>query len=77
VKPFALPAEQSGLRVNDIVTGVNGTAVGSGGEWNRLVTSLKNQTAYPVTVYRDGQTIDITLKGAAGITGQFVRPQGP
>lgn len=55
------PAEEAGLEINDIVTEANGVAIESSDDLVRLVGSLYNGAELKLTVYRQGETLEITV----------------
>lgn len=55
------PAEEAGLEINDIVTEANGVAIESSDDLVRLVGSLYNGAELRLTVYRQGETLEITV----------------
>lgn len=55
------PAEAAGLQINDIVTEANGTSIESSDDLVRLVGSLYNGAELTLTVYRQGETLEITV----------------
>ncbi|MBR2282110.1 MAG: trypsin-like peptidase domain-containing protein [Spirochaetales bacterium] len=55
------PAEESGLQVNDIVTHVNGEEVKSASEFKKRITSSVVGDVLTLTVYRQGQTIELQV----------------
>ena len=55
------PAEKAGLQINDIITEANGTAIESSDDLVRLVGDLYNGAELQLTVYRQGETLEITV----------------
>ncbi|MGN0982783.1 MAG: S1C family serine protease [Candidatus Limivicinus sp.] len=55
------PAEKAGLQINDIITEANGTAIESSDDLVRLVGDLYNGAELKLTVYRQGETLEITV----------------
>ena len=55
------PAEKAGLQINDIVTEANGTAIESSDDLVKLVGSLYDGAELKLTVYRQGETLEITV----------------
>ena len=55
------PAEKAGLQINDIITEANGTAIESSDDLVRLVGDLYNGAELKLTVYRQGETLELTV----------------
>lgn len=55
------PAEKAGLQVNDIITAANGSEITSSDELVQLVSNLYNGAKLNLTVYRQGQTLEIEV----------------
>ena len=55
------PAEKAGLQINDIITEANGTTIKSSDDLVRLVGDLFNGAELKLTVYRQGETLEITV----------------
>ena len=55
------PAEKAGLQINDIITEANGTAIESSGDLVRLVGDLYDGAELKLTVYRQGETVELTV----------------
>ena len=55
------PAEAAGLRANDIVTHVNGEEVSGSNQLVSMVGSAKIGDQIRLTVYRQGQTLELTV----------------
>ena len=55
------PAEKAGLQINDIITEANGTTIESSDDLVRLVGDLYNGAELKLTVYRQGETLEITV----------------
>ena len=55
------PAEKAGLQINDIITEANGTTIESSDDLVRLVGDLFNGAELKLTVYRQGETLEITV----------------
>lgn len=55
------PAEQAGLRINDVITAVNGTTITDTSALIDLVGAAEIGDTLTLTVYRDGETITLTL----------------
>ena len=55
------PAEKAGLQINDIITEANGTTIESSDDLVRLVGDLYNGAELKLTVYRQGETVEITV----------------
>ena len=55
------PAEKAGLKINDIITEANGTAIESSDDLVRLVGDLYNGAELKLTVYRQGETLELTV----------------
>ena len=58
------PAGQAGIRPGDVITAVNGKAVGNVTELLGAVAALKPGEAAPLTVQRSGKTSDISVTPA-------------
>jgi serine protease Do len=56
------PAERAGLREGDIITAINGKPVKDGEELVGLVSQTSVGSRVPVTVLRDGKTMDLTIE---------------
>ena len=55
------PAEKAGLQINDIITEANGTTIESSDDLVRLVGDLYNGAELKLTVYRQGETVELTV----------------
>lgn len=55
------PAEKAGLQVNDIITAANGSEITSSDELVQLVSNLYDGAKLNLTVYRQGQTLEIEV----------------
>ena len=55
------PAEAAGLQINDIITEANGTKIESSDDLVKLVGGLYNGAELKLTVYRQGETLEITV----------------
>ena len=55
------PAEKAGLQKDDVITAVNGTAISSTSELCSILSEGKEGEKYTLTVYRDGETIKVTV----------------
>ena len=55
------PAAEAGLQENDIITTVNGETITGSNDLVKLVTSSSAGDTLELTVYRQGQTITVTL----------------
>ena len=55
------PSEQAGLKLNDIITHVNGEEISGSSELVAIVRNCKPGDTMKLTVYRVGQTIELTL----------------
>ena len=55
------PAEKAGLQINDIITEANGTAIESSDDLVRLVGDLYDGAELQLTVYRQGETVELTV----------------
>ena len=55
------PAAKAGLKVRDIVTKVNGQEIKSANELKKFVTASKSGDKLTFTVYRQGETLEITV----------------
>jgi serine protease Do len=61
------PAQQSGLQINDIITEANGTAITGSQSLVTLVGKCAPGDTLALKVYRQGQTLDITITVAEQI----------
>ncbi len=66
------PAEKAGLQKDDIIIAVNGTALSSTSELCSILSEGKEGDKYTLTVYRDGETVKVTVK--IGIRRQDALP---
>lgn len=71
VEPGA-PAEAAGIEAGDVILSVDGEAAGDPRQISRSVAGLSPGTEVPVTVFRDGERIEVTLTLA-----QRDAPDGP
>ena len=55
------PAEKAGLQINDIITEANGTTIESSDDLVRLVGDLYAGAELKLTVYRQGETVELTV----------------
>ena len=55
------PAEEAGLQVNDIITKVNDTEITSSNDLVKLVRASNPGDTLTVTVYRQGETLELTI----------------
>ena len=55
------PAAQAGLQTSDIVTHINGTAISGAADLKKFVTNSKPGDVLKLTVYRKGETVELTL----------------
>ena len=55
------PAEAAGLKVNDIITHANGTAITGSSDLVSLVGEMQVGNTLVLTVYRQGSTMELTL----------------
>lgn len=55
------PAEESGLKVNDIITHVNGTAVTGSSDVVEMVGACQVGDELKLNVYRQGQNLELTI----------------
>ena len=55
------PSEEAGLKVNDIITHVNGEEISGSSELVAIVRNCKPGDTMKLTVYRVGQTIELTM----------------
>ena len=55
------PAEQGGLRANDIVTAVNGETIESYEDLKKIVSDSEPGDKLELTVYRQGETLTLTV----------------
>lgn len=69
------PAAKAGLQINDIITGVNGSAITSSQELVTIVGKSAPGDTLQLKVYRKGQTIDLTITVAEQIQSAPQQPQ--
>ena len=55
------PAEKAGLQINDIITAANGTTIESSDDLVRLVGDLYDGAELQLTIYRQGETVELTV----------------
>ena len=55
------PAAQAGLQTSDIVTHINGTAISGAADLKKAITNSTPGDVLKLTVYRKGETIELTL----------------
>ncbi len=55
------PAQKAGLKANDIITAINGTKISSADELKDFVSDSSSGDVLTLTVYRQGQTLDIKV----------------
>lgn len=55
------PAGKAGLQINDIITEANGTEIASSDDLVKLVGSLYDGAELKLTVYRQGETLELTV----------------
>lgn len=55
------PAKEAGLQPNDIITSVNGTEMAGYAQFSRFISTCSVGDVLTLTVYRQGQTIEITV----------------
>lgn len=56
------PAADAGLQQNDVITKVNGTEISSVDEFKSFVSGGKEGDVLTLTVYRQGETIEVEVK---------------
>lgn len=56
------PAEEAGLRVGDVLTGLDGEAMGSSVEVRRHIGAIEDGEVVALEVYRDGQRLERTAR---------------
>lgn len=56
------PAEAAGFRIGDVITNVDGKPITNANELIEAVASLKIGSDYPFTVFRDNQSMQITVR---------------
>ena len=67
------PAQQAGLQLNDIITEANGTAINGSQDLVTLVGKCAPGDTLALKVYRQGNTLDITVTVAEQV--QSAQPQ--
>lgn len=55
------PAQKAGIKINDIITAVNSTKIDSGDKLKDMVADCSAGDVLTLTVYRQGQTIEIKV----------------
>lgn len=55
------PAQKAGIKANDIITAVNGKKISSSDELQSTVSESKKGDVLTLTVYRQGQTLEIKI----------------
>ena len=55
------PAAKAGLQANDIITAVDGTAISGSSDLKKLVSAASAGDEMELTVYRQGQTLTLTI----------------
>jgi len=55
------PAEKAGLKAGDLVTKVGGTTIRNGADLMKAVRGLEGGKPAPVSVWRDGRNVDLTV----------------
>ena len=60
------PAAESGLKVNDIITAINGDAITTSGELVKIVSACQPGDEITLTVYRQGESEQFTLTLTVG-----------
>lgn len=55
------PAAQAGLQANDIITAVDGTEISGSNDLVQIVTAKKAGDTLKLSVYRQGQTLELTV----------------
>ena len=55
------PAEEAGLQINDIITKVNDTEITTSNDLVKLVRAVNPGDVLTVTVYRQGETLELTV----------------
>ena len=66
------PAEKAGLQANDIITAMDGTPVKTQRELVNLVAATEVGSEHTLTVYRQGQSLEVTIE-----IGENVQPALP
>ena len=69
------PAQKAGLQLNDIITEANGTAISGSQELVMLVGKCEPGDTLALKVYRQGQTLDITITVAEQMQTAQQQPQ--
>lgn len=69
------PAEEAGLQVGDIVTAVGGSEITSSDDLVRVVRAAKVGDELKLTVYRQGQTVELTVTVAEKIQSATAQPE--
>ncbi len=55
------PAAKAGVKAKDIITAVNSTKISSSNDLKKIVSAAKKGDKLKLTVYRQGQTLEITV----------------
>ena len=67
------PAEKSGLLANDIITHVNGKQITGAADLKQYVTKSKPGDTLKLTVWRNSQTVEITITVGEKIENDFTQ----
>lgn len=73
------PAQKAGLQVNDIITAINGAEITGRNELSRAVSQAQPGDVLKLTVYRKGQTLELSVTVGEQIqsaTQEKAQPQG-
>lgn len=68
------PAAKAGLQVNDVITEVNGKPITGSRDLVNIVTAAQPDDELAMKVYRQGQTIDITVTVDESVTDALPTP---
>lgn len=58
----ASAAEKSGIKKDDIITAIDGKEIKNADEAKEKIAELKDKSAYPVKVLRNGTTVEVNIK---------------
>ena len=71
------PADKAGLQVNDIITQVNGQAISGSSDLVQVVKETAAGDVLTVSVYRQGQTLELTLTVEEKIQSALANEEEP
>ena len=71
------PAEKAGIQVNDIITAANGTEISSSDQLVDLVSNLYEGAELKLSIYRQGQELELTVTVGEQIQSALANEQQP